>query len=91
MVRARCAAGARGCLNSKSVAIHLGSRASQSDLVAAYTDTRVLYADGEDDLGELIAGVDQERFESASDLYIALQNVIPVAAVGEPGQSDGDA
>ena len=65
--------------------------ASQSDLVAAYTDTRVLYADGEDDLGELIAGVDQERFESAADLYVALQNVIPVAAVGEPGQSDGNA
>ena len=65
--------------------------ASRSELVSAHADTTVLYADGEDDLGELIAAIDQERFESAEDLYVALQNVVPVEAVGEPGQSDGDA
>jgi len=51
----------------------------------------VLFADGDADLGELVADIDQERFESAEDAFTALQNVLPIEALGEPGQSDGDA
>ncbi|MUW14030.1 hypothetical protein GJ633_04665 [Halorubrum sp. CBA1125] len=60
-------------------------------LVEAYAGTTVLFADGEADLGELLAAVEQERFESAEDAFVALQNVLPIEAVGEPGQSEGDA
>jgi hypothetical protein len=45
----------------------------------------------EADLGELLADIQQERFESPEDAFVALQNVLPIEAVGEPGQSDGDA
>lgn len=64
--------------------------ASRSDLAETYAGTTLLFADGEADLGALIEEVDQERFESASDLFDALQNVLPVEAVGEPGQSEGE-
>jgi hypothetical protein len=64
---------------------------SRSDLVESCAGTTVLFADGDADLGELLADVEQERFESPQDAYTALQNVLPIEAVGEPGQSDGDA
>ncbi|WP_418282432.1 DUF5789 family protein [Halorubrum sp. DTA98] len=64
---------------------------SRSELSERHAGTTVLYADGEGDLGELIASVEQERFEGPNDLYVAIQNVVPIEAVGEPGQSDGDA
>jgi len=51
----------------------------------------VLFADGDADLGALLEEVEQERFESPEDAFAALQNVLPIEALGEPGQSDGDA
>ncbi|MFW6318510.1 MAG: hypothetical protein ACOC06_08600 [Halorubrum sp.] len=65
--------------------------ADRSDLAASCSGTTVLFADGDADLGELLAEIEQERFESPEDAYVALQNVLPIEAVGEPGQSDGDA
>jgi|AntRauTorckE6833_2_1112554.scaffolds.fasta_scaffold02516_9 hypothetical protein len=65
--------------------------ADRSDLSESCAGTTVLFADGDADLGELLAEIDQERFESPEDAYVALQNVLPIEAVGEPGQSDGDA
>ncbi|WP_435075706.1 DUF5789 family protein [Halorubrum sp. HHNYT27] len=65
--------------------------ASRSDLAASCAGTTVLFADGDADLGELLSEIDQERFESPEDAYTALQNVLPIEAVGEPNQSDGDA
>ncbi|PAU84599.1 hypothetical protein CK500_03545 [Halorubrum salipaludis] len=65
--------------------------AAREDLVDSCAGTTVLFADGDADLGDLVADIDQERFESAEDAFAALQNVLPVEAVGEPGQSDGDA
>jgi hypothetical protein len=65
--------------------------ASRSDLAASCAGTTVLFADGDADLGELLTQVDQDEFESPEDAYVALQNVLPIEAVGEPGQSDGDA
>ncbi len=60
-------------------------------LAASCAGTTVLFADGEADLGELIADIDQDSFEGPGDAFAALQNVLPIEAVGEPGQSDGDA
>jgi len=65
--------------------------AARDDLVASCSGTTVLFADGDADLGALLADIDQERFQSADDVFVALQNVLPIEALGEPGQSDGDA
>ncbi|MFC6770457.1 DUF5789 family protein [Halorubrum pallidum] len=65
--------------------------ASRETLVDECAGTTVLFADGDADLGDLFGDVDQAQFESAEDAYTALQNVLPIEAVGEPGQSDGDA
>ena len=59
--------------------------------VQRYEGVTLLLADGEADLGDLIAETGTSEFESPDDLYTELQNVLPVEAVGEPGQSDGDA
>ena len=59
--------------------------------VQRYEGVTLLFADGEADLGDLIAETGTSEFESADDLYTELQNVLPVEAVGEPGQSEGDA
>ncbi|ELZ43254.1 hypothetical protein C471_01202 [Halorubrum saccharovorum DSM 1137] len=64
---------------------------ARENLVESCTGTTVLFADGDADLGDLVADIDQERFESAEDAFAALQNVLPIEALGEPGQSDGDA
>ncbi|WP_049982870.1 hypothetical protein [Halorubrum sp. BV1] len=65
--------------------------ATHADLVESCAGTTVLFADGDADLGDLVADIDQKEFESAEDAFAALQNVLPIEAVGEPGQSDGDA
>ena len=65
--------------------------ADREALTASFAGTTVLFADGDADLGDLVADVDQETFASAADAVAALQNVLPIEALGEPGQSDGDA
>jgi hypothetical protein len=72
----------------------LADRAYPADrgaLADSVAGTTVLFADGDADLGDLLAEVDQARFEGAADAHAALQNVLPIEALGEPGQSDGDA
>ena len=59
--------------------------------VQRYEGVTLILADGETDLGDLIAETGTSEFESPDDLYSELQNVLPVEAVGEPGQSEGDA
>ena len=65
--------------------------ARREDLAADYAGTTVLYADGEEDLGALIERTTQASFEDAEDCFLAIQNALPIEAVGEPGQSEGDA
>ena len=65
--------------------------ADRAALAESFAGTTVLFADGDADLGDLLADVDQETFVSAADAHAALQNVLPIEALGEPGQSDGDA
>lgn len=65
--------------------------ADREVLADRFADTTLLFADGETNFGELVSKIDQATFEDGDDLRTALQNVLPVEAVGEPGQSDGDA
>ena len=65
--------------------------ADREALAESFAGTTVLFADGDADLGDLLADVDQDTFASAADAHTALQNVLPIEALGEPGQSDGDA
>ena len=58
---------------------------------AEFDDVTLIFADGEANLGELIANCDRAAFDSADDLDTELNNVMPIEAVGEPGQSEGDA
>ena len=55
------------------------------------SDVRLILADGEINLGELVSETSVESFESAADIESALHNVLPREAVGEPYQSEGDA
>lgn len=53
--------------------------------------TRLRYADGSERLADVIGRCTSERFESASDLLDEVLSNLPTEAVGEPGQSEGDA
>lgn len=57
----------------------------------SYDESTLLMADGETNLGDLIERAHTASFDSAEDLFTELQTVLPIEAVGEPGQSDGDA
>ncbi|ESP87658.1 DUF5789 family protein [Candidatus Halobonum tyrrellensis] len=56
-----------------------------------FVDTTVTYADGEGNLGELVSQCPSAEFAGSDELLADLNNVLPVEAVGEPGQSEGDA
>lgn len=53
-------------------------------------DVTLILADGEANLGELIAASAADAFESPDDVISGLHNALPRGAVGEPYQSDGD-
>ena len=63
------------------------SRPEAADELAG---TTLVFADGEDDLGELVDETREDRFESAEELEAGLHNALPEGAVGEPGQSEGE-
>lgn len=63
-------------------------RTAASDAMA---DVTVLYADGQEPLDDLIDRVPSERFESVDGLLEETLGSAPLEAVGEPGQSEGDA
>jgi hypothetical protein len=56
-----------------------------------FAGSTLLLADGQRDLGSLIGRTHASQFTSAEDLFVELQTVLPIEAVGEPFQSDGDA
>lgn len=53
-------------------------------------DVTLILADGEVNLGELIASSATDEFGSPDDVMAGLHNTLPREAVGEPYQSDGD-
>ncbi|MFB6304684.1 MAG: hypothetical protein ABEH47_05925 [Haloferacaceae archaeon] len=64
---------------------------TRADAAAAFDDVQVTFADGEANLGRLVSEVGSDTFDGPDELLAELQNVLPVDAVGEPGQSEGDA
>ena len=58
---------------------------------ASFEDVTVLYADGDEPLGDLVARVPSSEFASAEELEAEILQSAPVEAIGEPGQSEGDA
>ncbi len=64
---------------------------SRTEAADACDDVTVLLADGETNLGAAVEDLPSEGFDSAEDLETELYSQLPVTAVGEPGQSEGDA
>jgi hypothetical protein len=65
--------------------------ASNEEAVETLGDTTLLLADGEASLGRVISDIDEESFGSATELEEEIYANLPREAVGEPGQSEGDA
>lgn len=64
---------------------------SRSRVAAEVDDVTLLLADGETPLGSVVDDLVSEAFDSQSELETELYQFLPIAAVGEPGQSEGDA
>ncbi|WP_224336687.1 hypothetical protein [Haloprofundus halobius] len=75
----------------ESVFEELSYPITREETAATYAETTVTFADGEANLGELVSETRSDRYYSAEDLSEELYNVLPIEAVGEPGQSEGDA
>ncbi len=63
---------------------------SNADARAAVADVQLQYADGEEPLADVISRTTVERFEDPMDLEAEIYNNLPIEAVGEPGQSEGE-
>ncbi|MFC6615651.1 hypothetical protein ACFQAS_11960 [Halopenitus salinus] len=55
------------------------------------SDVTLVYADGREPLAAVVARSNDDVFGSAEDLEAEVYGNAPVEAVGEPGQSEGDA
>jgi hypothetical protein len=75
----------------ESVLSELSYPVDRETAVEALDDVTLLLADGEVNLGATIDAASEAEFEVAEDLLVAVHNGLPVEAVGEPGQSEGDA
>lgn len=64
---------------------------TRDDAAAAFADVTVTFAEGEENLGRLVSELGSDAFHGPDELVTELNNVLPVEAVGEPGQSEGDA
>ncbi|MFC6732051.1 MULTISPECIES: hypothetical protein [unclassified Haladaptatus] len=64
---------------------------SRTDAMAELSDVTVLLADGETKLSNVIERAPSMMYETMEDLQTDLLTYMPVRAVGEPGQSEGDA
>lgn len=53
-------------------------------------DVTLVLADGEVDLGQIIAESSDDLFESPDDVTTEVMNHLPRSAVGEPYQSEGE-
>lgn len=57
----------------------------------ALDDYTLLLADGEEQLSTLIHDLESEEYGSVGDTEMELYSHLPPEALGEPGQSEGDA
>ena len=53
-------------------------------------DVTLALADGEENLGDLVASSGQDTFGSENELADEVRNLLPRHAVGEPYQSEGE-
>ena len=53
-------------------------------------DVTLQLADGEANLGSLVADLPADSYESSDELQTGLHTTLPRSAVGEPFQSEGD-
>ncbi|WP_280535991.1 hypothetical protein [Halopenitus sp. POP-27] len=63
----------------------------RTDAREELSDVTLLYADGRESLAAVVSRSNDDVFRSMEDLEAAVFGNVPVEAVGEPGQSDGDA
>lgn len=54
-------------------------------------DVTLQLANGEEPLGAIVEDVGSDSFDSVDDLRDEIYEYLPEAAIGEPGQSEGDA
>ncbi|WP_332898409.1 MULTISPECIES: DUF5789 family protein [unclassified Haladaptatus] len=64
---------------------------SRTDAMAELSDVTVLLADGEATIPSVMKQVPSAMYETVEELRNDLFMYMPIAAVGEPGQSEGDA
>ena len=64
---------------------------TRADAAVAFDDVTLTFADGDRNLGLVISEVGADTFESPDDMFEEVQSHLPMEALGEPGQSDGDA
>lgn len=63
---------------------------SHEEVVDRCRDVTLELADGEQNLGTLIEGSNDDSFDSVDDLANEVMNLLPQHAVGEPYQSEGE-
>lgn len=63
---------------------------SNDDAKAALDDVVLVYADGEEELETVLARSNEGLHESRNELGEEIYSNLPVEAVGEPGQSEGE-
>lgn len=75
----------------QTVLLELEYPITRNDAAVEFEDITVLLADGEANLGKLVSETGSDTFGSMDELEGELFSVLPVEAIGEPGQSEGDA
>ncbi|MFC6836396.1 hypothetical protein [Halomarina ordinaria] len=63
---------------------------TRRDAMDAFDDVTLLFADGQAPMDETLSEVPSDTFDSAEDLEMELYSQLPIEAVGEPGQSEGE-
>lgn len=63
---------------------------SKEEARAQVGDVTLQYADGQEPLGAVLRRSNDDTFERVSDLEAEIYTNVPVEAVGEPGQSEGE-
>lgn len=64
---------------------------SRAEVCDELADVTLQYADGHESFATAVGRTPSDRYESADDLELELFMSLPIDAVGEPGQSEGDA
>lgn len=63
---------------------------SNEDACEELSDVTLVYADGEESLEAVVSRSNADAFEGVDDIEAEIYSNLPVEAVGEPGQSEGE-